>query len=442
MVALPALESVDTTTEPSSPPSASASISSSCGEDGSLWLAFAAAARTEQVAVDTAIARDYHPQLSTPSLIAEVRRLLFTERRAGRLVCRYLADLADRIHERQDAELTAYVDEFHATACFFDLGARETRERVRIGRALRSLPQIEAAFIAGGLSYSRVREVTRVARPETESEWLERARSLDMRSLERRVAGAVEGGALDEPQEGGASLSPSNALGAPGTRPSTALRDGDPTTDGGTTTVRPAALTHAPTERIDRDALRVTFTLSAEAWALLERALQGARHRAATPLSDAEALEAVARDALAAQNHPTDAAAATLARGSRNLHLESEVRCVERGAANASAGADTAALRAGVNDTNTDEPTPGETATHLGFSNAPAARLLRIIGRRANWTLDELGRQSGLRVAELQHALLLLELEGRVRRPGGLVEPTRVGVSEPPERTPFYARAP
>src|SRR5688500_3515651 len=115
MVASPALETIDTTTKASSPPSTCApeSSSSSCGEDGSLWLAFAAAARTEQVAVDTAIARDYHPQRSTPSLIAEVRRLLFTERRAGRLVCRYLADLADRIHERRDAELTAYVDEFH-----------------------------------------------------------------------------------------------------------------------------------------------------------------------------------------------------------------------------------------------------------------------------------------------------------------------------------------
>jgi hypothetical protein len=115
MVALPALETIDTTTKPSSP----------------------RAARKEQLAVDTAIARDYHAQLSTASLIAEVRRLLITERRAGRLVCRYLADLADRIHERQDAELTAYVDELHATACFIELGARETRERVRIGRALR-----------------------------------------------------------------------------------------------------------------------------------------------------------------------------------------------------------------------------------------------------------------------------------------------------------------
>jgi hypothetical protein len=122
-----------------------AAPSSSSAERGSLWLAFAAAARAEEAAADEAIARDYQAQLSTPALVAAVRGLLFSERRAGRLVCRYLADLADRIHERQDGELGAYVDEFHAAACFFDLGARETRERVRIGRALRSLPQIETA---------------------------------------------------------------------------------------------------------------------------------------------------------------------------------------------------------------------------------------------------------------------------------------------------------
>ena len=132
--------------------------------------------------------RDYRPGLPTSQLIAEVRGLLATERRAERLVCRYLADLADRIQARQDAELGAYADELHAARCFFGLGARDTRERVRIGRALRQLPQIERAFIDGELSYSRVREVTRVATVHTEPDWLELARRLDMRSLERRVA--------------------------------------------------------------------------------------------------------------------------------------------------------------------------------------------------------------------------------------------------------------
>jgi hypothetical protein len=134
----------------------------------------------------------YRSQLDTRDLVAELRRLLTSQRRAERLICRYLADLADRVRDRQDPELAAYVDEFHAARCFFQLGVRETRERVRVGRALRQLPEIEQAFIDGVLSYSRVRELTRVATAEGEGEWLLLARQLDMRALERRVAGAAE----------------------------------------------------------------------------------------------------------------------------------------------------------------------------------------------------------------------------------------------------------
>jgi hypothetical protein len=318
--------------------------------------ALAAQARAEEVGLQVAVARDYQPQLSTPALIAEVRRLLFAERRAGGLVCRHLADLADRIHERRDSELMAYVDELHAAACFFNLGARETRERVRVGRALRSLPQVEAAFIAGDLSYSRVREITRVACSKTESAWLERARSLDMRSLERRVASSVD-----------------NAVG---------IATDIAATDIAATDIAAARPPLASTDdgRRTRDTRRVTFELPAEAYALLKRALEGARHRAGAPLSNAEALEAVARDALSAQKHAPD-------------------------------------------DTTMAEPATGETATHLGSSHDHTARLLRIIGRRRHWTLDELGDRSGLSVPELQHALLLLELDCRIRRNGCLTDP-------------------
>jgi hypothetical protein len=47
------------------------------------------------------------------------------------------------------------------------IGVRRTRERVRIGRAMRRLPDIERRFVGMNLSYSQVRELTRVATPET-----------------------------------------------------------------------------------------------------------------------------------------------------------------------------------------------------------------------------------------------------------------------------------
>lgn len=159
---------------------------------------------------------EYQPQLGTPELIAQVRTLLATERRAERLICRYLADLADRVRQRQDVALDAYADELHAARCFFGLGVRDTRERVRIGRALRALPRLERAFIDGGLSYSRVREVTRVATAQTEHEWIDLAQRLDMRSLERRVMMA-NGPCIDDDGRNREKRSRQPAPGRPGT---------------------------------------------------------------------------------------------------------------------------------------------------------------------------------------------------------------------------------
>jgi hypothetical protein len=220
----------------------------------------------------------YSAHLTTRDLIAELRRLLATQRRAERLICRYLADLADRVRERQDGDLAAYVDEFHAARRFFQLGVRETRERVRVGRALRELPEIEQAFIDGALSYSRVREVTRVATAETEADWLSLAGRLDMRALERRVA----------------------AVGECVNTAEASANDNIPS---------PRAITDSALhiQWTDQRTVRVTFELSADAWALLERAIDGARHLAADTLSDSEALEAVARDALSQQNDEPDA---------------------------------------------------------------------------------------------------------------------------------------
>jgi hypothetical protein len=386
----------------------------------SIWMALAQSERAEEAEAGHASSHDYQQELATPELIVQIRRLLATERRAGRLVCRYLADLADRIHGQRDRELIAYVDEFHAAACFFDLGAREVRERVRIGRALRQLPRIEAAFIAGELSYSRVREVTRVAQSDTESEWLDCARHLDMRALERRVAGTAEAlaarqnrsdhwgeasagscGAADGPsrtfdadsahgnevgaESRGAADGPSETAdagahfdqrraesrgaedGLLGTLGATSARASSSTqgsaADESASRAAPREQRRLHTRWLDHDSLRVTFELSAEAWALLERALEGTRRKAATPLTDAEALAAVARDALASQNEGADASdprcsvvvyecrscakseldtgvgslelepatAATLGCGAREVDLASEGRGIQRG---------------------------------------------------------------------------------------------------------------
>jgi hypothetical protein len=63
------------------------------------------------------------------------------------------------------------------------------REKIRVARRLVKLPLIREAFGRGELSYSRVRALSRVARPETEPELLEAARYATTSQLERIVWG-------------------------------------------------------------------------------------------------------------------------------------------------------------------------------------------------------------------------------------------------------------
>ena len=88
--------------------------------------------------LESSMQHEYRPGLATLDLVVEVRRLLATERQTERLICRYLADLADRVREGLDHTLWGYGDELHAASCIFGLGVRDTRERVRVGRALRA----------------------------------------------------------------------------------------------------------------------------------------------------------------------------------------------------------------------------------------------------------------------------------------------------------------
>jgi hypothetical protein len=54
--------------------------------------------------------------------------------------------------------------------CGIALGA--AREKVRTAHALEQLPKISEAFASGGLSYSKVRALTRIATPDNEADLL------------------------------------------------------------------------------------------------------------------------------------------------------------------------------------------------------------------------------------------------------------------------------
>src|SRR5919109_3039901 len=68
-----------------------------------------------------------------------------------------------------------------------DLGA--ARERVRVARALGTLPLLSQAHARGEVSYAKVRAVTRVATPETEERLLEFSKRGTAAQVERLVRG-------------------------------------------------------------------------------------------------------------------------------------------------------------------------------------------------------------------------------------------------------------
>ncbi len=68
-----------------------------------------------------------------------------------------------------------------------DLGA--ARERVRVSRALETLPLLSEALAHGQLSYAKVRALTRVATPETEARLLAVGRAGTAAHVERIVRG-------------------------------------------------------------------------------------------------------------------------------------------------------------------------------------------------------------------------------------------------------------
>jgi hypothetical protein len=79
------------------------------------------------------------------------------------------------------------------------LDLRSAREKIRVARALETLPLISAAFSRGELSYSKVRAVTRIATPENEGELLVFAAHGTTQHVEKLVRGYRRCVPVDDP---------------------------------------------------------------------------------------------------------------------------------------------------------------------------------------------------------------------------------------------------
>ena len=116
--------------------------------------------------------------------------------RAGheREICRWLL-AAERlgVHTRAGhASLREYAERI------VGLNGRQTEERLRVGRALAGLPVLDEALATGELSWSVVRELSRVATADTEEAWRAWAKWRRSREIEQAVAARHRGDGPDD----------------------------------------------------------------------------------------------------------------------------------------------------------------------------------------------------------------------------------------------------
>ncbi len=166
---------------------------------------------------------------------ATLRRLSVERARNDHAICAWLV----RADELQVERVFGYGSIREYAERVFGFGPRAVEDRLRVGRALRELPRLNAAFSSGELPrYTVVRELCRVATAETETEWIAAATGRTGTEVRQLVAARE-----------------------PGERPS----------DPGKASVVPR---------------RVTLTLSPEAYALLETARTEATRGAGGTVDD------------------------------------------------------------------------------------------------------------------------------------------------------------
>ncbi len=81
----------------------------------------------------------------------------------------------------------------------FGYGPKTAADRLRVAQALEELPAMTAALKAGAMPWTAIREVTRVAVPATEAEWLKVCGGKSVRQVEELVAGLAPGDRPTDP---------------------------------------------------------------------------------------------------------------------------------------------------------------------------------------------------------------------------------------------------
>lgn len=117
----------------------------------------------------------------------EVQHRLRDANRATDLGHRMLAFYLHEMQERRLHQLSGHSSAVHYATARLGMSRRRARQLVAAGRELTELSEVDTAFCRGDLSWSKVRLLTEVAVPGTQSRWIERASEICCRELEHEV---------------------------------------------------------------------------------------------------------------------------------------------------------------------------------------------------------------------------------------------------------------
>jgi Holliday junction DNA helicase RuvB len=124
----------------------------------------------------------------------EVRRRLARAARHEETGRRVLAFYLVEMEARRLYQATGHGSTAHYAETRLGLDRRRTAELMRVGAKLLELRAVDRAFCEGRLGWAKVLVVARMAAPEHEAAWLQRALELDVRALTLLAASSREGG--------------------------------------------------------------------------------------------------------------------------------------------------------------------------------------------------------------------------------------------------------
>jgi hypothetical protein len=135
---------------------------------------------------------DFHYVKNLPP--EEVHRRALSARKLWGKAEKFLVSWVLEINDRKLYQNFACSSIYHYASRFLNLAGHTVAEFLRSGRKLADLPILSSAYEKGELSSTHIREVTRVATPDTEQFWYETAKNCTTRKIEKLVAFSQKGG--------------------------------------------------------------------------------------------------------------------------------------------------------------------------------------------------------------------------------------------------------